>query len=224
MQALAIAEQERQQKDIEEARELARETEARRQAEAARAQEAEQSAAQLRAATGCSARGHRGRARLMIVAVYLWIKSSTEADRADANADAAGTSAARADAAAERADANAATAVAAAATSSSAEALALAEQAETQRQSRLALSRELAARAAQVLPHDTELATLLAAAALSTTYSRRWRLHRRGAGRHGPGAGPAAAAAPVWRPRALCSRRPPSTPPARACSPATPTA
>ena len=92
----------------------------------------------------------------LIAASYLWFDSNREAARADANA-----------ATAEVAATNSS---AAAATSSAAEALALAEQAETQRQSRLALSRELAARASQLLPHDTELATLLAAAALSTTY------------------------------------------------------
>jgi WD40 repeat protein len=156
VQAQVMAEQERQQKDIEEARELARETEARRKAEAARAQEAEQSAARMRSRNRTLTVVTVGAFLALIAALYFGFHSNSEARRADSNA-----------ATAEVAATNSSSA---AATSSAAEALALAEQAETRRQSRLALSRELAARAAQVLPHDTELATLLAAAALSTTY------------------------------------------------------
>ena len=177
-QAEERAEQERQQKDIAEARQLASETEARRQAEADRAQEAERSAAKLQGRN--RAISVIGVLALVAAIVALWFaqQSAQDAGRAAESAGLAQAAAATANSANTQSAENLMTAqaasteaVAAATHSAASEAQALAQQAEAQHQTRLALSRELAHRAAGLLPHQPDLSTLLAAEALRTTYA-----------------------------------------------------
>jgi WD40 repeat protein/energy-coupling factor transporter ATP-binding protein EcfA2 len=157
------------QREIEAARQLADEAEARRKAETERAQLAEQSAHRLRIRnriiTGVSA--------LVVLAAILACVfagySRQQKSRADRNAEVAHQNQVTAQAASTQAVAQQITAEAQAHTRATAEADALAQKAaaeaargEALRQSRISLSRELAAQSSGIASRDGDLALLLA--------------------------------------------------------------
>lgn len=171
------------QRELENARRLAKEAEARRQAETERAAEAEARAREQKKAATRLRRRAMGLTILGGVAIMLTIVATsfgissnrnanianTESTRAVANANLAATNEAEAVAAQGAAEAEAierataeAIAVAEAERANAAQATAEAEQARAEHEAAIARSRELAARSAQMLGQNYELALLLA--------------------------------------------------------------